>query len=69
MARFYTRLPDLASELVALKVDLIVTPGTVATRAAKQATGTGVRPADNKGKDMRIADCALLTAKVIEKGH
>ena len=34
------RLPGLAAELVALKVDLIVTAGTTVTRAAKQATGT-----------------------------
>ena len=34
------RFPDLASELVRLKVDLIVTRGTPAARAAKIATGT-----------------------------
>jgi ABC-type uncharacterized transport system substrate-binding protein len=34
------RFPDLAAELVRLKVDLIVTRGTPATRAAKDATGT-----------------------------
>jgi len=34
------RLPELASELVRLKVDCIVTPGTAPTRAAKQATST-----------------------------
>jgi putative tryptophan/tyrosine transport system substrate-binding protein len=34
------RFPDLASELVHLKVDLIVTRGTPAARAAKNATGT-----------------------------
>jgi len=34
------RFPGLASELVGLKVDLIVTRGTPATRAAKDATGT-----------------------------
>ncbi len=34
------RFPDLASELVRLKVDLIVTRGTPAARAAKKATGT-----------------------------
>jgi ABC-type uncharacterized transport system substrate-binding protein len=33
------RFPDLVSELVRLKVDLIVTRGTPATRAAKNATG------------------------------
>lgn len=38
--RKFDRLPDLAAELVALRVDVIVTGGTVATRAAKQATGT-----------------------------
>jgi putative ABC transport system substrate-binding protein len=32
--------PDLASELVRLKVDLIVTRGTPATKAAKTATGS-----------------------------
>ena len=34
------RFPDLVSELVRLKVDLIVTRGTPATNAAKNATGT-----------------------------
>jgi putative ABC transport system substrate-binding protein len=34
------RFPDLASALVRLKVDLIVTRGTPAARAAKNATGT-----------------------------
>jgi putative ABC transport system substrate-binding protein len=34
------RFADLASELVRLKVDLIVTRGTPAARAAKNATGT-----------------------------
>ncbi|MEP7207083.1 MAG: ABC transporter substrate-binding protein [Casimicrobiaceae bacterium] len=34
------RFPDLASELVRLKVDLIVTRGTPAARAAKKASGT-----------------------------
>src|SRR5438094_7533006 len=34
------RFPDLASELVRLKVDLIVTRGTPAAIAAKNATGT-----------------------------
>jgi len=34
------RFPDLASELVRLKVDLIVTRGTPAARAAKNATVT-----------------------------
>jgi putative ABC transport system substrate-binding protein len=34
------RFPDLAAELVRLKVDLIVTRGTPATRAAKNATET-----------------------------
>src|SRR5882724_8905246 len=34
------RLPALASELVRLKVDVIVTSGPVATRSAKQATST-----------------------------
>ena len=37
----YERLPDLAAELVRLKVDVIVTPGNPpATLAAKQATST-----------------------------
>jgi putative ABC transport system substrate-binding protein len=36
----YERLPALAAELVALKVDVIVAPPTVAAVAAKQATGT-----------------------------
>ena len=34
------QLPDLATELVRLKVDVIVVGGTPAIRAAKQATGT-----------------------------
>jgi putative tryptophan/tyrosine transport system substrate-binding protein len=34
------RFPDLASELVRLKVNLIVTRGTPAAKAAKNATGT-----------------------------
>jgi ABC-type uncharacterized transport system substrate-binding protein len=34
------RLPDLAAELVALKVDVIVTSGTPASLAAKHATRT-----------------------------
>ncbi len=34
------RLPDLAAELVRLKVEIIVTQGTQATLAAKQATST-----------------------------
>jgi putative ABC transport system substrate-binding protein len=34
------RLPGLAAELVRLKVDVIVTTGTLATQAAKQATTT-----------------------------
>ena len=36
----FDRLPDLAAELVGLKVDIIVTVGTQTTDAAKQATGT-----------------------------
>ena len=36
----YERLPDLADELVRLKVDLIVTHGTPGSLAAKQATKT-----------------------------
>lgn len=34
----YERLPDLAAELVRLKVDVIITHATIGTRAAKQAT-------------------------------
>ena len=34
------RLPDLAAELLRLKVEIIVTQGTQATLAAKQATST-----------------------------
>jgi len=34
------RLPELAAELVRLKVDVIVSPGTPASVAAKQATST-----------------------------
>ena len=36
----YDRLPNLAAELVGLKVDLIITHGTPRSRAAKQATTT-----------------------------
>jgi len=36
----YDRLPKLASELVGLKVDLILTSGTPGTRAARSATAT-----------------------------
>src|SRR5262245_54828215 len=36
----YERLPDLAAELVHLKVDVLVTPETPAALAAKQATTT-----------------------------
>ncbi len=36
----YARLPELAAELVRLKVDVIVTSGTPAARAAKGATTT-----------------------------
>ena len=36
----YDRLPDLASQLVRLKVDVLVTYGTPGTRAAKEATTT-----------------------------
>jgi putative ABC transport system substrate-binding protein len=34
------RLPELTAELVRLKVDLLVTDGTLATRVAKDITGT-----------------------------
>lgn len=36
----YDRLPELAAELVQLKVDVLVTQATVGTRAAEQATTT-----------------------------
>ncbi len=36
----YDRLPDLAAELVRLKLDILVTPGTLATLAAKRVTAT-----------------------------
>ena len=36
----FERLPVLAAELVRLKVDVIVTGGSTATRAAKEATST-----------------------------
>src|SRR5215475_7807750 len=36
----FDRLPALAAELVALKVDVIVAPNTVTALAAKQATTT-----------------------------
>ena len=34
------RLPDLAAELVRLRVDILVASGAAATRAAKEATTT-----------------------------
>jgi putative tryptophan/tyrosine transport system substrate-binding protein len=36
----YDRLPDLAAELIGLKIDVLVTPGTPATAAAKRVTRT-----------------------------
>ena len=36
----FDRLPDLAAELVRLKVDIIVTGGSTSTRAAKEVTTT-----------------------------
>jgi len=36
----YTRLPDIAAELIGLKVDVLVTFGGAATEAAKKATDT-----------------------------
>ena len=36
----YSRLSDVAAELVRLKVDVIVTSGTTATQAVRKATGT-----------------------------
>jgi putative ABC transport system substrate-binding protein len=36
----FDRLPELAAELVRLKVDVIVSPGPTDTRAAKEATST-----------------------------
>ena len=36
----FDRLPDLAAELLRLKVDIIVSAGPAATRAAKKATTT-----------------------------
>src|SRR5712691_12047683 len=36
----YSRLPDVAAELVRLKVDIIVTWGTTPALAARKATGT-----------------------------
>src|SRR5207237_10834979 len=36
----YDRLPQLVRELIAARVDLLITHGTPGTRAAKQATST-----------------------------
>jgi putative tryptophan/tyrosine transport system substrate-binding protein len=36
----FDRLPELAAELVRLKVDVIVSPGPIVTRPAKEATST-----------------------------
>jgi hypothetical protein len=52
----YDRLPDLAGELVRLKVDVLVTHGTPGNRAAKQVTKTipivmAVRRARRIGQD------------------
>ena len=44
------RFPDLAADLVRLKVDLIVTRGTPATRAAKDATGHNSRGDGDDGR-------------------
>jgi hypothetical protein len=64
----YSRLPDLAAELVRLKVDVLVTYGTPATLAAKQALmrllarGHGA-PTDNKSRSDGHVDatCAGTT--------
>lgn len=45
------RLADLAAELIRLKVDLIVSGGTSATRAAQKATGTIPIVMGNSGDD------------------
>jgi putative ABC transport system substrate-binding protein len=61
------RLPALATELIQLKVDLIVTPATLETRAAKQATTTipivMVHPVDPVGNRL-VASLAHPGANV-----
>jgi ABC-type uncharacterized transport system substrate-binding protein len=45
------QLPDLAAELVGLKVDVITTFGDLATKVAQQATGTQCQAARTVAKD------------------
>ena len=56
------RLPALAAELVRLKVDVIVTAGPTATRAAKEATATipivMAQDTDPVGNRVRRQPCA-----------
>ena len=56
------RLPALAAELVRLKVDVIVTAGPTATRAAKEATTTipivMAQDSDPVGNWVRRQPCA-----------
>jgi ABC-type uncharacterized transport system substrate-binding protein len=49
----YDRLPDLAAELVRLKVDVIFAPSAPATQAAKQATTTIPIVMDTLGDPVR----------------
>lgn len=62
------RLPELAAELVRLKVDVIVTPGTPPSLAAKQATSTipigpaqrGVNPGSGDNRLRRRSEMRML---------
>ena len=51
----FTRLPQLAAELVALKVDLIVATTAPETRAAKQATAKAGKARSSGAADKRSA--------------
>src|SRR5262245_60680201 len=55
------RLPELASELVRLKVDCILTAGTAPTRAAKQATSTIPIVMANPGNPIQSGFVASLS--------
>ena len=53
----YDRLPDLATELVGLKVDLILTSGTPGTRAARSGSGRGAEYRRIDGRTQGSSHC------------